>query len=69
MSEAKHKPDLGFIDNWRKVSCSEGYLYYGTFRDHPRFKGKWGHTSLVIHEEGNRIETLNSIYHLGKHHE
>ena len=40
-----------------------GYLYTCKFLDHPVFSGATGHTSLVVKEEGDRIETLNSIYH------
>lgn len=48
-----------------------GYIYVGTFLDHPEFKGNFGHTSAVVKDncdiprhvnEGYMIETLNSRY-------
>ncbi len=36
----------------------------GIFEDHPRFKGTFGWTSIVINQDGNEIETLNSRYTL-----
>lgn len=39
-----------------------GYTYVGRFVGHPHFSGQQGHTSLVIYEEGDEVETLNSRY-------
>lgn len=61
------KPHLGQLEQWVKVrrgTCP--HFYTGIFIGHPYFHGTWGHTSLVLKEDGNEIETLNSRYTLGK---
>lgn len=61
------KMHKGYLDYWIKCSTEDGkYTWYeGQFRDHPLFHGHWGHTSNVLVEVGNEIETLNSRYTLG----
>jgi hypothetical protein len=41
-----------------------GYFYTGGFVNHPRFAGTDGYTSMVVKEDGDEIETLNSRYTL-----
>lgn len=71
---AKHKPLLGFIDEWHIAEAfqplvidGDKYWNYviGRFRDHPTFAGRFGHTSAIIKRDGNNVETLNSRYILG----
>ena len=65
---SKHKPHKGRIAHMIKVQVCEpdhehlGYYYRCLFRDHPSFAGRFGHTSLVVAEDGYEIETLNSRY-------
>jgi hypothetical protein len=64
------KPHYGRIANWTKVHLTDhglGYIVYGTFLDHPRWKGVDGiHTSAIVtHDEATgEIETRNSRYTL-----
>lgn len=72
------KPNRGWIDNWkmRVVDASAytdisnlGYVIEGVPIGHPIFnKSPWIRTSLVVKfdKEKMQIETLNSIYDLGK---
>ena len=73
------KPNKGRITNLRKVVVDGaetdsrygpnlGYLYYCTFLEHPQFGfSPGGHTSLVVAEDDDKIETLNSCYTKVKH--
>lgn len=65
MSDPIEKPYRGKLEMWRRVICPVGYYYVGLFVGHPRYNGKRGHTSMVVHESGSSIETLNSRYSLG----
>lgn len=68
------KPHKGKIMHAQQVYCGPhglGYLYAGTFGDHPEFAGKRGHTSYVVKDDcdiprhatdGYEIETRNSRY-------
>jgi hypothetical protein len=59
------KPHKGRITSAYKYPLgSIYYTYRGQFLDHPQFAGCDGHTSVVLWEEGNEIETLNSRYTL-----
>lgn len=67
------KPHKGRLRFWRKKAAPTwftdrsdnlGYYICGTFVDHPTFKGKTGYTSLVVCQEGDEIETLNTRYTL-----
>ena len=59
---SKHKPHKGRIAHLHKVECEGGYYYRCLFRDHPQFAGRFGHTSLVVAEDGYEIETTYSRY-------
>lgn len=72
---SKEKPFKGTLVNWtiRKFAKANhehlGYYITGVFVDHPVFRGRYGHTSMVVKEslldDGTiEIETLNSRYHL-----
>jgi len=63
------KPLKGFLDNWKRVNYEGRYLFTGTFIGHPDFHGRSGHTSLVVHQDGVQVETLNSRYLLLRKHE
>lgn len=39
-----------------------GYYYLVDFVDHPDFKGRSGHVSMVVKEVDGGFETLNSRY-------
>lgn len=65
------KPHKGKLINAKTVNIVGGYVYVGTFVDHPQFGGKYGHTSLVVKDDCEKmrhngdsyeIETLNSRY-------
>jgi hypothetical protein len=62
------KPHKGRIEQWSKVTYpSEGVtLVWGLFDGHPNFSGYHGHTSYIVSQEGNEIETRNSRYTLGE---
>ncbi len=62
----QEKPHKGTLSFWVKRGIGPLYFYEGIFDDHPSFKGTFGHTSLVVKQEGNEIETLNSRYTLGE---
>lgn len=70
------KPFKGEILNWttRQVDPIHeheykektlGFYVTGTFKDHPQFHGRYGHTSMIV-KVGKRgmVETLNSRYRL-----
>jgi hypothetical protein len=51
------------LENWTRV----GNMFYGNVYEHPRFiPGYQIHTSYVVSVEGDRLETRNTIYTLGK---
>jgi hypothetical protein len=62
------KPHKGRITNVSRWKTDGGYLYRCQFMDHPKFAettykiGRYGHTSLVVNEVGDEIETLNTRY-------
>ena len=62
------KPHKGKLLDAYPISWGDAYLYQGTFATHPRFAGRFGHTSLVVWEQPHHpgqpfeIETLNSRY-------
>jgi hypothetical protein len=59
------KPHKGTLLHAYKCACEGaglGYYYRGVFKDHPRFATQRGHTSFVVQQEGNEIETNNSRY-------
>lgn len=65
------KPFKGRLENVVKqrfplsyAPNSLGYYYICTFLDHPQFAGRRGHTSYVVAEEGNMVETRNSRYEI-----
>jgi hypothetical protein len=59
------KPEV-HIENWARLVD----VLTGNVTDHPRFKpGTLVYTSRVIRIEGNRAETQNTIYILGKPYE
>lgn len=62
------KPHYGKLDAWNKRKEGAIHFFTGMFVDHPRFAGKYGHTSyMVSHDEDTgEIETRNSRYTLGK---
>lgn len=60
------KPHRGRLERWEKRTALSGHFYTGVFIGHPEFHLGYGHTSLVISEDGNEIETLNSRYTLGE---
>lgn len=67
MSQPADKPHLGRLEQWEKHyrgTCP--YFYTGIFVGHPQYHGTMGYTSLVVKEDGNEIETLNSRYTLGE---
>lgn len=61
----RYKPHKGRIDHWEKHEVEGKYFFTGIFKDHPKFKGNWGHTSMVVAQNENEVETLNSRYTLG----
>lgn len=65
----RYKPHLGKLEFWERQYHGEikngEYCIIGLFQGHPKFTGRWGHTSQVISEHENEIETLNSRYTLG----
>lgn len=59
------------IENWRELFAgtggSDATILTGNVLDHPRFaSGTFVYTSRVLGKEGNRVETRNTIYILGK---
>lgn len=58
------KPYLGILDKWVRREIPAGVYYECLFINHPVFGGRYGHTSMVVAEEGLEIETLNSRYTL-----
>ena len=61
------KPFKGDITDWTKMETVHpdtglGFYILGTFVNHPEFKGVYTNTSAVMAEDGNLIETRNSIY-------
>lgn len=69
------KPYKGRIANWAKVEFTVpnglegpephlGYYIIGNFLDHVPAPGKLWHTSMVVHRDGDEIETFNSKYTL-----
>ena len=67
------KPNKGRITSLERIYVDDalsskyptnlGYLYRCTFLDHPVFGFSiGGHTSLVVAEDEDRVETLNSCY-------
>lgn len=62
------KPHRGRIAGWKKTPWQEpnslGFCIEGTFLDHPRFAGRFCHTSNVVAINGNEVETRNSRYTL-----
>lgn len=65
------KPDRGTINDWTFNSNKFGGYITGIFVDHPRFAGKFGHTSQLVNWnfENMTVETLNSKYVLGTKHQ
>ena len=67
----KTKPYAGVINNWRRWEFDDGeYVVLGNLERDVRERygfedGCQIRTSLVIQEDGNYIETRNSIYTLG----
>ena len=40
-------------------------ILVGNVYNHPKFlAGQWIHTSEIVKQDGNRVETLNSVYTL-----
>lgn len=58
------KPHRGTIYDVYKIPCSGGlgYALGCTFKDHPVFAGQRGHTSYIVKNDGNEVETRNSRY-------
>lgn len=60
---ASLKPHKGTFHIFAKRNYPDGrYNYTGYFQDHPQFGANFGHISLVVKEEGDEVETLNSRY-------
>jgi hypothetical protein len=64
------KPHKGILKNAVKHVITEptkehlGYYFTGVFEGHPDFNGESGYISMVVKQEGNEVETLNSRYTL-----
>lgn len=64
------KPFMGHLKNCSKrfvpnQTDNLGYYYRCNFVDHPYIRdeiGTRGHTSMIVKEDGDEIETLNSRY-------
>ena len=60
------KPHKGRIEQWEKRKHWGHTLVWGLFVDHPEFmENSYGHTSYIVSQDGNEIETRNSRYTLG----
>lgn len=64
------KPHKGRISQWGISSnyANSGFFIYGTFLDHPEFRGEAGYTSQIVKYDRitGEIETDNSRYTLVK---
>lgn len=66
------KPHKGRIEQWEKVTYTfpeepARTLVWGLFVDHPEWmENSYGHTSYIVAQDGNEIETRNSRYTLGE---
>lgn len=64
------KPFMGNLQNWQFKKCAPayglGFYVTAVFDGHPRFHGRFGHTSWVekFDRETMEIETRNSVYKL-----
>ena len=64
-----NKPEV-HIENWQRHEIGQGAILTGNVTDHPCFApGTFVYTSRIESEDGNRVETRNTNYVLGKKYE
>jgi hypothetical protein len=60
------KQHMGRIEQWGKATYGDQTMIWGVFVARPGWPpNSYGHTSYIVAEDGNEIETRNSRYTLG----